>query len=348
MKILIKVALSAFGVAILMTGCAQKVQIKALAPAEVGEMASMKKIAVTDFKNDKIGLSGKIESSIAKHKLDKKRYFTVLSRKDINKVIAEQELQSSDLLDEKTASRVGKLIGAQALINGEVASANGESSRYRKDMKECLSYYKKGGCARWHFYKKICNTTKATVSANINIVDIETGTIIYGDNITKDYNGDSCKPKFKSLFSGPQPLLSKRQAINKLSSDIANEFVHKITPNYVHFNVALLESIEYDGVNSKQEQQFENALEYIKAGRMIKAKAILSRLMDEVNGKSYVVAYDSGVVSEALGKLDDAKKLYVISDNLTPKPIDEVNLAMVRIDNLIEKGEEAKKQMNAK
>lgn len=348
MKTLIRVALSALGVAILMTGCAQKVNIKALAPAEVGEMASKKKVAVTGFKNDKVGLSGKIESQIARHKLDKKKYFTVLSRKDINKVVSEQKLQSSDLLDQKTASRVGKLIGAQALINGEVASANGESGRYKKDMKECLSYYKKGGCARWRFYKKDCFTTKATVSANINIVDVETGAIIYGDNITKDYNGDSCKLRSASLFSAPQPLLSKKQAINKLAGDISSDFVRKITPNYVHFNVALLESIELDGVTSKQKQKFENSLEYIKAGRMIRAKAILQRLLDELNGQSYVVAYDNGVVCEALGKLEDAKKLYTMADNLTPKPIDEVNAAMNRIDSLIEKREEAKKQMNAK
>ena len=68
-------------VSILMSGCAQKVRIKALSPAEVGEMAYKKKVAITDFHNDRVGLSGKIESKIASHKLDNKRYFKVVSRK---------------------------------------------------------------------------------------------------------------------------------------------------------------------------------------------------------------------------------------------------------------------------
>jgi len=86
---------------LLFTGCAKKVQVKALKPAEVGEMASKKKVAITSFKNDTTGLSSKIEAQIAKHKLDQKRYFTVLSRKDIKKVLDEQKLQSSELMDEK-------------------------------------------------------------------------------------------------------------------------------------------------------------------------------------------------------------------------------------------------------
>ena len=105
-----------------MSGCAQKVRIKALDPAEGGEMATKKKVAISGFKNDKHGLSGKIESEIAKHKLDKKRYFTVVSRKDLNKVMAEQKLQSSVSIEEAIATQVGKLLGAQAVTNGEIAS----------------------------------------------------------------------------------------------------------------------------------------------------------------------------------------------------------------------------------
>ncbi|MDA7817977.1 CsgG/HfaB family protein [Sulfurimonas sp.] len=118
------------------SGCAQKVRIKALNPAEVGEMASKKKVAITSFKRDTVGLSGKIESKIAKHKLDNKKYFTVLSRKNLSKVMKEQRLQSSELMDERTTSRVGKLIGAQAIINGEVSSAGAVTSSYREKKKK--------------------------------------------------------------------------------------------------------------------------------------------------------------------------------------------------------------------
>jgi len=350
----VRIVLCAFSLVILSSGCAQKVRIKALQPAEVGAMASKKKVAVSSFKNDHIGLSGKIEVEIAKQQLDKKRYFTVLSRKDMTKVIAEQQLQSSELMDAATSAKIGKLVGAQAIINGEVASANAESGSYMEDREKCLAYYKDGsGCAQYRYYKVKCNTTQAAVSANINIVDVETGAVIYGDTISKEYNGDSCKAGqtnlgLLTLDSGPKQILSKAQALNRLASAVANEFVYKLTPNYIYFSVSLLDSIELDNVTDAQAKKLEIALEYIKQARYDKAKKLLNSLMDNLDGKSYVVAYDLGVVYEATGDFDKAKDLYKVADELTVEPVAEINLAVNRIDKLIEKREEAKRQMNAK
>ena len=338
MKLSLKLLLTASAVALLMSGCAQKVRIKALQPAEVGAMAAKKKVAISNFKNDKHGLSGKIEAQIAKHQLDRKRYFTVVSRKDLNKIVAEQKLQSSELMDEATATKVGKLIGAQAVINGEIASSSATTGRYTEAREKCLKYTKEG-CVRYKHYRVTCNTIQAEVSANINIVDVETGSIIYGDMINKEYNADSCKRG---------RVLSKGQAINRLTTAIASQFVYKLTPNYVYFNVALIDKIELDNVTEKQEKTFENALAYIKAGRMDKSEKLLQGLLDDVNGKSYVVAYAFGVVNEARGKFDEAKKIYTMADDLTVEPVDEINMAITRIDKLIAKREEAKQQMNAK
>lgn len=354
MKNSIKIGLLVLAATMFSTGCAQKVRIKALQPAEVGEMAVKKKVAVSNFKNDSVGVSGKIESEIAKQQLDKERYFTVLSRKDMAKVIAEQKLQSSELMDESTSSKVGKLIGAQAIINGEVTSANAESGTYQEDREKCLKYYKDSGeCAQYRYYKVTCKTTQASVAVNINIVNVETGSIIYGDTISKNYSADSCKAGQTTLGlltmdSGPKQILSKGQALNSLASSIAQEFVYKLTPNYVYFNVTLIEDIELDNVGNKQGMEFEAALAFIKAARYDRAKSYLEKLMREFDGKSYAVDYDLGVIYEATGDFDKAKELYVLADKQTVQPVEEINLAINRIDGLIEKRDEAKRQMQAK
>lgn len=353
MKSFLKLAASVFAVSVFMSGCAQKVMIKALNPAEVGEMSSKKKVAISGFKNDKLGLSGKIESQLARHKLDNKKYFTVLSRKDLEKIVKEQKLQSSELMDESTASKVGKLIGAQAVINGEIGTADGKEDSYMEDREKCLKYVKDQGCVRYRYYKVKCNTTQAAVSANLNIVDVENGSIIYGDTISKEYSADSCKAGstnlgLLSVKGAPKQILSKRQALNRLASEIADEFVYKLTPHYIHFKVTLLDSIELEGKTDRQVKIFENALEYIKAGRMEKARKMLQGLLDDFNGKSYVVAYDYGVVNEAQGQFDEAKKYYMMADELTIEPIDEINTAVRRIDTLIAKRDEARKQMGVK
>lgn len=339
MKKSIKIILFALAISIFASGCAQKVRIKALNPAEVGAMASKKRVAVSKFRKDTLGLSGKIEAEISKQTLDKKRYFTVLSRNDMNKIISEQNLQSSEVMDEKTSAKIGKLIGAQAIVGGEVVSSQAQTGSYLDNRKECVSY-NKDGCASYRYYKVTCNTIKATVSANINILNVENGTIIYGDTISKEYDADSCK-----YSSGK--VLSKAQALNRLASSIANEFVYKLTPNYIYFSVTLLEKIKLETATDKQHKNFERALAYIKAARYDKSMKILEKLMEELDGKSYVVAYVDGVVLEATGDFDKAKKLYAIADDVTIEPIEEINLAINRIDRLIEKREEAKKQMNS-
>ena len=349
---MIKVGIVVITGALVMSGCAQKVRIKALNPAEVGVMASKKRVAVTNFKNDGVGLSGKIEAELARQRLDKKPYFTVLSRKDLNKIIAEQKLQSSEMVDASTATRIGEVIGAQAIITGEVASANAESASYKKDKKECLAYYKDGSCAKWYLYQVRCTTTQASVSANINIIDVAKGTVIYADTYVKNYSADSCKNSNTALGaflpnSGSKQILSKAQALNKLTSNIATDFVYKLTPNYIYITVRLLDSIKLDSATDAQKKEFENALKYIKATRYDKAKKILKNLMDAFDGKSYVVDYVTGVVYEATGELDRAKEFYTMADDTTPEPVDEINAAIIRIDRLIEKRNEAQAQMHA-
>jgi curli biogenesis system outer membrane secretion channel CsgG len=322
------------------TGCAQKVHVRALNPAEVSEMATKKKVAVSQFRHDYIGLSGKIEAEIARQRIDKKRYFTLLSRKDMSKILKEQKLQSSELIDEKTTARVGKLIGAQAIISGDIGSANAESSHYYEDRQSCIKYDKeKKECTRYRYYRVRCNTTQASVSASINIVDVENGTVIYGDTLSREYSADSCR-------YGSSRVLSKGQALNRLTSSIARDFVHKLTPNYIYFDVTLLDSIEVDAT-SEQKDKLENALKYVEYARYDKAKDILDELMDAFDGRSYVVAYDYGVVNEATGEFKDAQELYQLADDLSTEPVEEINAALSRIDALIQKKEEATAQMEA-
>ena len=335
-------------VLLLISACSNRtVKIKALSPAEVTEISSKKYIAVNEFKYDRLGISGKIESKLAKHKVNKEKYFVVLSRKDIDNVIREQKLQSSELMDEKTSVRIGKLIGAEAIINGEVTS-NAESNVYYDRTKTCRKYVKDKGCVKWNYFRVKCNTTQATVSLNVNIVDVENGSLIYGDTISRDYSADSCRSVYGYLLSNPTRILSKSQALDKLALQVANSFVYKLTPNYIYLSVDLLEDIELDSITSEQEKKFENSLTYIELGRIDRAEQILSELMDELDAKSYVVSYTYGVIQELQGDFNEARELYLVADEETPEPIQEINRALIRIGRLIEKRDEARRQIDAK
>lgn len=328
----------------LFTGCSQRVEINALAPAKVPSIAQARRIAVMPFKNDRVGLSGEITALLSNQKVNSKPYFTVLNRQSLNQVIAEQKFQSSQLIDTKTATKIGELIGAQALVTGDIGIQNASSRRYYQNRQQCLDFSKNGSrCLLWRFYTVTCHVTKATILANINIVSVQTGSIIYSNSLTKNYSADSCARRYPFFVN--RRVLSKAQALNMLSLTIAREFVSDLTPHYIHFKVKLLDDIKID-TTDKQSDALKDALLFIKANRLHKARTILQRLLFELHGKSYVVAYDLGVVDEALGKLKDAQELYMQADNLVNKPVPALDAAIVRIRTLIKQNKLATSQLD--
>lgn len=61
---------------VVISGYSQKVNIAVLEPVEIDRVANTKKIAVTRFKNDNVGLSSKIEAILANIKINNKNFFT--------------------------------------------------------------------------------------------------------------------------------------------------------------------------------------------------------------------------------------------------------------------------------
>lgn len=320
------VALLIFG------GCAQKVQIKSLHPAEISRAAVTKKIAVAEFKNDKVNLSGKIEAQIARYSIDGKPYFTTISRKDLDKVLAEQKIQDSGLTD-NTAGTLGSLIGAQAIILGELTNPSMQRSDYYVMRTKC----KKDQCRE---EKVFCTKALAILSAQVRMIDTQKGDIIYADSLSRNGEWSHCK-------DDSYIIPSLEMAAQQLSDGISSDFVYKLSPHYVFMQVTLLEKpdLEY---SDRQKLLLESALESIKQNRFDKAENLLGELIDSTAEKSYVALYDLGVVKEAQGMYEDAQNLYIKADTITLKPIEEISKALLHIQNLIEQNKTARLQIEAK
>jgi len=332
-KLLLTMGMAA---AVLTTGCVQKVKMKVLEPAEVGRVANTKVIAVTDFKKDHwVGLSSKIETEISKQILDGKPYFTAVDRTAINKIVKEQRFQSSGLLNEETSVQIGKLLGAQALISGEITSTSMNTSyskenrtKYRNPLDPLRTAY---------VIQVSCQNRVIGMGASIKIVDVKRGDIIYADSLTKTKT-------YKHCTDDQKVLPSQRQGVETLANIISKEFVAKLAPHYVTIEVELMEKIEFDASDS-QVKRLDMALNWIKQNRYDKALAILDKLNNELQGKSYAVLYNLGVLAEAQGRLDDAQKLYKEVDSVVTEPVTAVNVALTRIAETIDKRNKALAQI---
>ena len=319
-----------FSIALLFSGCAQKVTVKALEPAEINGAANTKNIAVTPFHHDYVNLADKIEASISNQRINGKPYFKVINRTDLNKIIAEQKIQNSGLIDESTAVEVGNLLGAQAIISGSVDVPTLHDDRYYVERTKC----KDGKC--WKV-KVSCKKRTIGLSAQIRMINVSTSGIIYADNVRRQQQWSHCADDTRTLPS-------KQAGTQQLANSIASNFAYKLTPHYRHISVTLLEEPDME-YSDHQEKLLENALLYIEQSRYDKAEQLLRRLLESTASQSYVPLYNIGVIYEARGNFAEAQHYYKAADNLTIEPVDEINIAVNRIQRLIEKEKIAQAQI---
>jgi len=314
----------------LLTGCAQKTKIAMLQPAEIDIKA--KNIAVLPFKNDRrTGLSGKLESALSNVRFNGKPYFNVVDRRNIDSTIKEQKRQSGGLYNENSEVEIGSLMGASALISGAILNIGQQDQRHREDRRKC----EKKSC---HDYTVSCTTRNISLSANIRITNVTLGTVPYSDSITRSFRTKHC--------SDDRVMLpSKEQGAQQIAQSIAQQFIYKLKPNYITIEVSLLDSPDLD-YTEREESLLKNGLQYFTQQRLNKAEQLLSELLTSTQFKSYVAAYNLGVVNEAKGDLAKAAEYYTLADRLQIEPIDEINQAVIRIQNSLVKNKQAQGQVN--
>lgn len=317
-----------------LSGCAQKVKIKALEPAEIDRAANTKKIAVVDFKNDRIGLASKIETKLSQHKIATKPYFTMISRSNINQVLKEQKLQNSGLVNTDDIVDVGNLMGAQAIISGNVNRPTQSDSSFYETRMRC----KNKKCTEFEYYKVRCKKRLIGLSAEIKMVDITRGDIIYADSLSKSAS-------YKHCSDDRRTLPSKDLVAQSFADSIARDFTFKLTPHYRYFEVELLEKADLD-YTDRQDLLLESALTYIKHNRLDKAERLLAQLVDSTMEQSYVAFYNLGVIKEAQGDYAKAKTYYEKADNLTIEPVETIDKAYNRIKSIMQKDAKTKQQIN--
>ena len=324
--------------AFLFAGCSQKVLIETTKPAKLDRAASKKKIAVMDFNQDTVHLGGKIESALNSTMVNNEQFFTIVNRNAIDTILKEQKFQYSGLASTKENVKIGELLGAQALIIGKVNTGD-EVQPTQEVRTRCIDQK----CTRTQAYYVTCHIYRYSLGANLSMVDVERGDLIYTNNYIKqkEYkecpmdSGDAMNLAISlatSLLKEEKP--EKNVVFDRMADEVVKEFLPNIAPTTHKFYVVVLDSPEISYTN-EQTAKLEAALEYLKHSRTDRAEEILSDLLTSTNDKCFVAAYDLGVIKEAKGELENAKQLYNLADRLTLKPNKTINEAIVRINEAI-------------
>lgn len=162
-------------------------------------------------------------------------FLRLVDRGNFEKIMREQELTTSGLVDESSAAEIGKLFGAQKAISGKVIAYYYKTSRSRPQKREAAEPYtvkKKREDGEGYInetkYKKVkyTNYTKTVdirIEFKYKVISLQTSEVLLSDIIElssgdrtsySTYDGD-----FKRLYPLSQSGVDKNKySINKLRS----------------------------------------------------------------------------------------------------------------------------------
>jgi len=174
----------------------------AFSPATAQDQAPRKKrVAILDFDYGTVrsyvaGLFGTdvdvgkgISDLLVKHLVQDGTY-SVIERKMLDKILAEQNFSNSDRANPSTAAQLGKILGVDAIIVGTITQFGGED----KNVKVGGAGGGWGGFGVGGFGRK---TSKAIVTVDARVIDIDTAEIL----AVADGKGES-KRSSTSLLGG--------------------------------------------------------------------------------------------------------------------------------------------------
>jgi hypothetical protein len=232
---------------------------------ESARKLAVKRIAIIAFE-DKTGTRSKfggipdmlVDSIISSILNDKasSEFVEIITRSQINAIMAEQQLSASGLIDEGSAVKLGQLLGAHEILSGKILQINVIPTRtVSVELKENAKVevipkddgntdsesaedqpkeYIDVSC----LYTKYTKTAGAQITASYTIVDVSTGSIKVQDQFTGVYSwtdtwarkgaGDE-----RALSSATKALIAKTEPIPPSETEMVNSALKNLSDMFV-------------------------------------------------------------------------------------------------------------------
>lgn len=299
-----------------------KVPIKVLKPAEV-DMIGIKKVAVAEFRGERH--SGSLAANILTSNLMATDHYDILEREKLEKVVDEHKLSMSGLVNEDDAKELGRFLGVDGLIFGEVSTYRVEpdergiekvtkkvwTGEYERDKNGKIVMQKTlfGKKVKKKKYKEVLvdepyRIRRGSVTVNLRIVNVETGALVYSRAISRSYNSG------KVLDSSSRTLPAKENILNNLMKQVLDNFVKQIAPHYV---------TQYKAIEGGK-GEIDRGKKFAKNGLWPEAQQVWERAAKS-NPNNPTAWYNLGLAHEVQGKLEVAEKYYQKAASINPKDL---------------------------
>jgi tetratricopeptide (TPR) repeat protein len=329
----------------LATGCATKISVNMLKPAQHHQASLTKAVAVLPFSGQQGSeFAAELEGILGEISIDGKPYFTLVDRAAIDKTVSEQQLSQSGLIDSRTAASIGRMVGAQGIYTGAVTLAAATDSPYTERRSECVQRQIKrddkgkqyeGACIRYRYYNVNCTKRFAQFATSPKLIEVATGKIIYSKNLKGTATSAGCE-------DGP-PIKGAEELLEAAKNAVKHEFRMDIAPFYETREITLLDSTA--GVDSgTAREKLKQGIQFAGKGRMDSACELWGEA-GPLAPDSPSLVYNLGVCAESRGDVEAALALYRKAEKLAGKPDDNIILAVTRTAEAVKNQQKLKEQM---
>ena len=338
-------------------GCGgPKITSQVLLPAKSHEASQIKRVAVLPFTGTS-DISSEVEAMLVNTRIAGQPYFTVVERTALHKIMTEQAISLSGTIDERTAAKVGKLVGAEGVIMGVVKS-DVVQTPYQETRVRCVSQDQKGKCTNTQNYTVSCMKRDAYFSFTPKIVSVATGHIVASEVLAGHNNQQTCTDStpdgnavagLVAALMGGDPkkastsMQSNAEMLGAAKQESLNKFREMMAPHYVQRQFVILEG---DDTNppAAAKDKITQGIQWAKQGRLDRACEIWQDAYS-LHSQGYAIHYDLGLCAEMVGKLPEALELYEKADRLTGKPVKEINQALGRVRQSMAQQRQIEEQM---
>jgi curli biogenesis system outer membrane secretion channel CsgG len=216
----VKLRISAVLVLVALAACAPRKSVNTVNEPDYMKGRSSPENTVNDYRGPKRRVAviafdnktpygqrelGTSASDILVTELQKTGQFILIEREKVQHILDEQRFQSSDLVEPMTVAKVGRLLGASAIITGAVTQFG-----QKEEGVEAIVYQRR--------------TQKAECTIDLRVVDVATGEIVVAD---------SGRGEAEQTVQGSMGLGGRSSYDSTLAGDALRAAIFKFSKNVV-------------------------------------------------------------------------------------------------------------------
>ncbi len=289
-------------------------------PAKYPQAGELKRVAVVAPSGEGgTAFVDSFEQILTSIKVSGQPYFTVVSRSDLELVMKEQGLGRSSNIQQGTAARLGRVLGVDGIYIPKILQHEVVDQPYKPANQPTAK----------------CTRKTVTFKAVPKLVDVESGQIVYAEEIGGKREQRNCESGGGFLDGGISSIkgtigigghTDDSSIMGEIIQAAMVDFATDIAPKSCNKKMNIMD--DTDGLSSEvTEDEFEGAVAFMKTGRYDRACPAWRSL--EQRGEEAVSLFNNlSLCAEIEEDLVAARQYCSRADALLTRPDDDINLCI--------------------